>query len=747
MGSIRDFTQGVLSTVGTGADIWEDRLKKEAEFKTLIKQTQLQNDMNNELLRIGQSGDFENWNTNISKFFDQVQSGMENPDSPYYCKNQIQADAFNKIIAENHTKMSYQVAQMAQRYTINKMQADYGKGIANLRRDNVTGDDFEEQANQLAEALFNGGGASPSQLEEYKTENAKTGYADLINSMFDRGYTEAIQQGKDLSEYWDMIEQEASKTNVSKSVTPEEKEELKKQAQIKWNARLQDIQQSNADQLEQIVHKINFAKTIEEKCIFIAQGQDLMSRMKGNELSMPDKRHYSEKFKSLMEYYGETGDGKGNGGNGNNKDSDSYAKLEALIKVDGATVIDMVKKGDVANYYDGINIIKRTFLEEFMAGNYDESKNLTEEQRQSKWDSQYSGQLTDTKLIDAVKKELINQYPTMGPKIADNFKKLQDDMNKNPKKYGTAALQDLSNWLIDTMMGDNGELDDKTFEKMFDKYINDYYIDKIKYVELNSDGKLKKTLDPTNIKDVLEAIKLSQNDYVYTWQGKEIWAPGKKEGLEAEGGVISTLKNVVAGTLGIPEEDYGKIGFYYKPDEKHNDLTSTPIITYSNGSKTRAFEVVPTADGKGFQLNDPETGAKIMDGFIPSNKDIKASRKETKKQEKEKQKAETQRREMFEDERTKDVNKKILNTGTMPNAVKAAGLVSEKEWEEAKDDIEARERYLFDTRKAIDKDARQVDYNRMSITDFKNKWGISYSNWISQQDRNAVYTLILNGSL
>ena len=101
MANLADLTNSIFDTINTGASIANDYTQKQATLSTQTKNIQLQNDINAELMRIRQSSDFENWNTNINNFFTRVKSGMANKDSPYYCQNNLQAEMYTKILEQN----------------------------------------------------------------------------------------------------------------------------------------------------------------------------------------------------------------------------------------------------------------------------------------------------------------------------------------------------------------------------------------------------------------------------------------------------------------------------------------------------------------------------------------------------------------------------------------------------------------------------------------------------------------------
>ena len=83
----------------------------------------------------------------------------------------------------------------------------------------------------------------------------------------------------------------------------------------------------------------------------------------------------------------------------------------------------------------------------------------------------------------------------------------------------------------------------------------------------------------------------------------------------------------------------------------------------------------------------------------------------------------------------------------MPKAVKAAGEITEAEWNESGSDFEVREAKMRQTVSDIDNAAKLVKKNEMSKADFKKKYGIEYDKWIASTERNTRYNLILDSSL
>ena len=93
-------------------------------------------------------------------------------------------------------------------------------------------------------------------------------------------------------------------------------------------------------------------------------------------------------------------------------------------------------------------------------------------------------------------------------------------------------------------------------------------------------------------------------------------------------------------------------------------------------------------------------------------------------------------------ERENAINKAITESTSIPKAMKAVGTIEKEEWENVKT-VENRTTYLNITERKINKDASKVEKDKMTATEFKNKYGIDYDEWIKEGERSAHYALIL----
>jgi hypothetical protein len=244
-------------------------------------------------------------------------------------------------------------------------------------------------------------------------------------------------------------------------------------------------------------------------------------------------------------------------------------------------------------------------------------------------------------------------------------------------------------------------------------------------------------------------------DYVFTWQGKEYWADGKKEALEAKGGIVNVLESAVIGAAGIPQSDVdaGKVGFKYK--QTNDDMTSQPIITYGD----KEYEVIPEDNDKGFKVieyhidkNNKREKTRELDGKIGGR--TKEDRLQAKADAKQTVNDTHGNTFAIENKRADETNTKIAQATEMPKAMKAAGKVKDIEWNTSNGDTSKRQIYLQDTVSAMDADAQKVKNTlenpntkkkkQMQPSEFEEEYGIDYYTWIRNSETTYRFNLILN---
>lgn len=733
MADILQFTNALLDSANTVSNVVNDYQTKQANLSTQTKNIQLQNDINGQLARIRQSANFEDWNTQINDFFTQVKSGMSNKDSPYYCQNNLQAEQFTKILEQNQVNVSEQVGRMAEQRQAEKDILDV-QNKKTMLAEMTAGQDYIDQANELDKLLYESGRITQEQYQQSKDQNYIKAYQNMYLKTFDASLDDALAQNKSFESFYADIEKSIPELKATDTYGLERvmdktslNEAIKKTCQQNYKARLADIQQGNADKLSQIVQQMRQNNTAEGKLAVARQGQMAMNRMLGLQLSETDRLKYSALFElSLGDGLGGSGSGSGSG-----KPTDSY---ETLIKASPDTAVQLWLDGKNGNLYDVTQVVSDNLVKEWFIGNYKENYDKDYAERNEDYETIYRGKTSTDSLTDVIAKQVAEKFPTAKNYIDNNFKNLIKDINDNPKQYGDATVGQLSLFILDWLGESTSDMTDDDFVNAFKKHVNDCYVESCKYMELNKKDELVKTYDATNAKDIAEAANFLHNkDFVFTYNGQDMWAGRSKEALEAKGGLVDVMKNAVAGTIGADSDNFG----YYFQKTK-DDKTSVPIITY-NG---HAYEVNATDDGKGFTVTDLTTG-KVMDGIIPNNK---AARTEAKQEAKAAEKAASQATATTKKEREQKTQESLTASKTTPKAVEVANVISaeEKEWKWGASTNDDKKIILNQAINKIQKDADKVNKNKMQKSDFKTKYGIDYDEWIKNKEENYRYDLILN---
>jgi len=749
MGELANFTNALFGAVNTAAKVDNDILSKQAKLSTQNKQIQLREDIENKLADLRQRADYTKWNDEMTGFFEQIKSGMSDPNNKYYCKNNMQGDMFNAILEENRVGVTTKVSQMVQQREMEKDIVDV-QNSKTLLSQMYSGQQYIDMANELDKGLYETGRITMQQYDQQKDLNFKHGYETMYLNSFNASLDNALAAGKSFEQFFtdienSMPEMKATDTNGLEKAYDKTglKAAIKKTCQQNYNAKLADIQQNNANTLSQIVQEMRQSGSAEGKLSVARRGQRAMNNMLGLKLSEQDRLQYSAIFELTID--GALKGSKGGSGSGSGPKKSDFDKFEDLVKAEGDTAIQILIDYPELTGYEAAKLVSDNAVNEWFTSDYQENFDKDADEREKTFETVYKGVTSQESVTDALVKRMVAKYPEVQALVgADGkFTKLIEDMKKNPDNYGKASASDLSRFMLDTILESNSTTTGEEIMEKFNKWINNCYVESVDYMEFKKKDDiksgLKKTYNASKAKDIAEAANFVHGaDYVYTYNGEEIWAPGKKEALEAEGGIVHVLKNAVAGTLGA---DAGDINFYYKKTK--DDMTSVPIFTYGGS----AYEVNATADGKGFTLTDVNTG-EVIDGVIP---DKKGARKEALKTAKANEKAASENTATLDKERDEKTEQAIQSTNWIPKAVLGSKKIDTEHYEEwTKGTTEKRREYLNQAISAIDSDAKKIEKQKDSKKkselreQFEKDYGIKYVDWILKNNEDYRYDLILN---
>ncbi|MBO6101015.1 MAG: hypothetical protein J6P07_06775 [Spirochaetaceae bacterium] len=730
MGQLAEFTQSLMTASNTLAGIASDIGHEEAALATQTKQIQLQTDINAELEKIRNSANDEEWQAQVDNFFTRVKSGMSDQNSPYYCKNNLQAKQFMGILEQNRVGVSAKVGIMAEQRQMQKDIINVQNAKKQLSQ-MYFGQEYINKANELDEKLYRTGRLSPEQYQQQKDLNFQNGYIESRIKTFEASLNDAISQGKSFEALYDDVQSvmpEMTHTDVNGLEIAFDKtkldEQIKKTMQQTYNAKLRDIQDGNANRLSEIAQQMYQQTTEEGRLAAARKGQRAMNGMLGKQLSEQDRLSYAKLF-DIFANTKKSGSGSGSGGSSNDLE-----KYSDFFKESPKLGVQLVIDGKLPNYYAGADAISKTMYDELMFGEWKENHNKSYEERDKMWGTEYYGKAGKESMLNEMYDRVIKMRPALETFFNTKVNSLISDIKNNRDNYDEKTLIQFTNLWRDTVLGSNANESDEELVERFNKSYNDIVVGGLNYMEFNKKGNLKKTFNANTPEGIAQAMKYAgENDVLYTYNGETL---GRKEELEAKGGIVDVAKTAVVSTLGIPQEDIesGKVGFYYKPDKLHDDVTSTPIITYNN----KAYDVIPTEDGKNFNLKEVHTG-EVIEG-----KTAKEYRKEAKLAAKQNVKTAAAETKAIENERAEYIREKASKVDTIPKAVVGAGSTTATDWQASS---ATRQSFLQNAAKKIDNAAKRVKTDQ-DKKEFKETYGIDYAEWVKIKGQTDKYELILN---
>ena len=751
MANVFDAITASLESAGSVSKTVNTYLTNEAKLSTQNKQIQLKKDLQDKMMEIQRSSTSDEWQTKMDGYFQNVKSQMSDKNSPYYCKNNLQANMFDSILSEAQVSVSGEVKQLVFKADRNKALVEYQNTLDTLAQ-TETPENFLRLANESARNLFDCGYIDEGQLQQQYDNNYDKCYINTATKYFDNTVTEAIKRGDSEQTVIDMVFKNMPELTATDTAglpkmrdTTQLKDTLTKTMKQGYRAKQQDIWNEAEKNFVNIYDNMLDQRTAEGYNSIALQGRVYIDSIKNTGLASPEQvAKWTKVFQlvddaKLSKMFG------GGSGSGSSKPDEKY---EDLFKYNGETAVDIWEKGLRGNMYDITGMMGEAFAREWWNPVYKENYDKSEQELQTTFELKYKGKTSQNSIVDAVFDKFIDKFPDIKVLVKDDFKKLREDMNKHPEQYGTKDVEKMGYFLLDAIYSANPNTKSEDILKQFEQYKNDCYLSRVKYIELDKNGNLTKTVNASDPEEIAKAARFAMNnDYVFTWQGKEFWADGKKEALEAKGGIVNVLETAVIGALDIPQSDVdaGKVGFKYK--QTKDDMTSQPIITYGG----HEYEVIPDDNDKGFTVRDVDTG-KVFKGKIGGK--TKDERLQEKADAKQTVKDTHGNTTAIESERANETNAKIAEAVEMPKAMKAAGKVKGIEWDSSNGDTSKRQIYLQDTVSAMDDDAARVkktleDPNtkkkkQMLPSEFEAEYGIDYYSWIRNSELTYRFNLILD---
>ena len=353
MSELANFTQALFGAANTASNVVDKYTTSQAELSTSFKQGRLQDEIITELENIKRSSKYENWQTDMNDFFERVKSEMSDENSQYYCKNNLQAEMFGKILEQQRIGVREKVNQMVFTAERDHALVDYNNLLA-LYAKQYTGQDYINKCNEAAKLLFDSGYIDESQLQTQYDTNFERAYIDTNQKIYTNSIADAVKNNMSEDQF---IEDMKTKTTelmaidtagLPKSFDKQAMDEtLEKYGRQNYKAYVSDLQQRNANKLSEIVQAMWQQTTAEGQVAQARYGQNTMNNMLGLQLSESDRVTYAKYFQLAL-----GGDSlKGSGGSGSGTPKEAFSDL---LKYKADTVLQLAIDGKLPNVYASV---------------------------------------------------------------------------------------------------------------------------------------------------------------------------------------------------------------------------------------------------------------------------------------------------------------------------------------------------------------------------------------------------------
>ena len=670
IGDAMDAANSILNTA-------DKYLEKEANYRLRAISNQLEVDTNEMLLNMQKNNDYESWPGQIDDFLQEKVKAMGDKNSKYYCENGYMARNLKQMIDGQRP----QLLMKAEQAKLEKeKEHDINLYQQNRENDRTSGlyspQDMINRGKKDLDDLYQTGRITETQYNNQLDLLYSQTYTDHVINTVEGAMASGIENNMSFNKLWEEYEK-ANPDKIKKygldgleqavdTTTLDRK--LKSQLEQNYNAKIRDIQQSNADKLSEIYAQMRAAKTWEEKLNIARRGQAALASYKGMQLSETDRTKYAAWFDLGI------ADATGKGGSGSGSGSNNLKTLDQLLRTEQSSFISDAINGDI-NANAAKVVFREYMIEHLMKGDAKDYKANTKQEANNILDEYGSKYFTEfnEKFIDTV----IDQKKFTGSNA--KLKKLTKDMTDHPEQYGETTIGYIYENLFDLMISNNiNNLSDKEVIDMVDKWSNAAYGSKIESliqsIPTNESGFFDYKNNKQRKEYFTQATFTGENNDVMYSDDKGVIHFKSTADQEAVEAYADNARLEIARSLGIEAKD---LRMKWQKD-KYGDETPIPTFTDSKGNVYH-IESVVNKKGKAedYKIVD-QTGKQIASYDYDKmkkaeNEKIKAAQKAGKDNSKA---AALSTNKMIEERNTKEMN--------AADAVKkpiAANNFSQKDWD------------------------------------------------------------------
>lgn len=741
---------GFTQTVVNQADKWN---MEKAEIELTAMQNQFNTDLNNELMKIQSSNNWEDWGQQINNFMDKTNAklGVKSDSNPYYCRNAYTAQQAKKMLDAQRVQVQAKVDQMVWNKETEHYTELYQKN-RDADRTNLLLTPQQRYDNGLkeAKALYENGRISESAYNKETDRLFQQTYSDAyitqVSGLFDTGINNSWS--------FERIIQEASKDPITlKKLGLDGMEEavdlsqlqasLKKNLKEDYAARIKDMQQENKNILSAMYREVTAAETESGKLAAKRKGQAFLKTLEGGfKLDETSFNEYAYKFNIEPAKVTKTST-SGSGGNTNNNGNGGESKesWSTTLKLGEDGAVNMMLNGEM-DYETAQSWMYDYYADKIDNNLVKEIQNATTEQR----DLFIAERAYPT--MDKLSSTLLNEV-FKDPQYAEAKKKMENlmtDMNKNPDKYGATSYTWVLMNLVDyaTNSGLRNK-DPRDVMKQIDVWTGSCYAEKLeKMGKYKTDeygmAEIKNNKERDDyFKTVIEAGE--NNDVVYSDKNGIHWRSEKDQ--QEYDKAVKTMQLDFANAMGI--EDPSKIKVSYKKDASGDEIP-IPVFTV-NGMSYYPETVKENGKTVGYQYRNQSTGSVLKQHDWISPKDAqKAAIKKQREEAKAQEKAAKGKLANLDQQRAIQRETEVANAKTPPKVMKYYNENIEDLWY---DDVQ-KGKTVMETVEKIDADVERINKIKDNIdrakseNEFRAKTGINVADWNKMKDEQKKISYIYN---
>lgn len=719
MGALGEFNNALLQFGNTVSNVNRDYAERQAKLDLTTMSINLEKEINNKMLQLQQSNNYQDWEKEIDNFYQERIAAMSDQNSPYYCRNNFTANAAQQMLEQSRNAYQNKAANMA----LQKLNEQDVVKVNNAKTDlsNLyTGQEYINRANELDVQLYDKGILSPEQYDSRIKNNYIEGRYNYYAQKLDDNMDAAIKEGKSFEKLWsENVENDKEQLKLYDKgieIAVDNKVidgKLKQAKQQQFNARVAEMQTQNAQYFVSDVSDINSDiinllsgrgnKTVNDIITHINIGANKVDTMGGNQLAPGKQREISNWYKNLLGDISEYEKAVKSGNTG----SATLTAFESYIKNMPETALQKVADGTLSDRYTAVEAMKNIYRDDFFNNDWKETKGMTTAQKQDYWNKHYS-ELPVMQILDSKELKTALQNEPQFADLNQKYNNFLADIKKHPEDYTIGAGEYIMSFVYDAVAASGKNTDMKLIAEGMDKNLNAVTVSK-----LDKLFRGQKLLEGEEKYLARTANELINNDIVHTdTNGREVWAPGAKEKVDA---IAKEQKSYIENALDIELDApiYRRV---------RNDVEPIPEFKDNKGN---TYHIEADANGKN-PLIINQNGEVIN----PINK---TSLQEQDEKEKEKSKEAMQQaheaNQEYQLNRNAERNAAISAGNTIPDKIKIAGSVTEAEWSNSEGDVTTRQILIQDSISAVNDMAKAVRKGKMTEEEFKEKIGITKDEW------------------